>query len=193
MDGNLSGSSDYGLPRRWITTLLFSLAGVFAVLLFVSASDKGTIAFCSLGFAILAAFWPLVEKIDNLKIGPTGVELTKKVDEANAKADDAANKAYGAVATITRFVFNSMPQPTFRNLQKIASGHFGRFKMSGGFREQLCNLRDSGYISTNNISIGNIPSEGDDLSEFVYCTELGNEFIVQRLAAEAAAAQQSLV
>lgn len=189
MNENLSEASDYGLPRRWITSLLFILAGVFAVPLFLASSDKGTIAFCSLGSAILAVFWPLVSKIDNLKIGPTGVELSKKVDAANAKADDATNKADSALKTIKRFVFNSMPQPTFSNFQKIATGNFGPFNMSEGFRQQLRNLRDSGYIVTNSITIANIPTEGNDLSEFVYCTELGKEFIAQRLAAEAAARQ----
>ena len=159
----------------------------FAALLFLGDKDKGTIALCALGAAALSIFWPLVGKIDNLKIGPTGLELSKKVEEANAKANDAADKAYSAFATITRFVFNSMPQPIFNNLCKIASGHFGPYHMSEGFRQQLRTLRDSGYILTNNIHIANIPTEGSDLSEFVYCTELGKEFIEHRLAAEAAA------
>jgi hypothetical protein len=107
-----------------------------------------------------------VAKIDNLKIGPTGVELTKKVEEANAKADDAASKAYNALATITSFVFHSMPQPTFYNLQKLASSPFGPFNMDDGFHQQLRNLRDSGYIATNSIYIGQIPGEGKELSEF---------------------------
>jgi hypothetical protein len=172
--------------------MLFIMATFFAFMLYVSSTDKGTIAFCLLGSGVLAVFWPVVSKIDSLKFGPTGVELTKRVDEANAKADDAASKAYGALATITRFVFNSMPQPSFRNLEKIASGHFGKFRMSEGFRQELRNLRDSGYIATNSIYIGQIPEEGPDLSDYVYCTELGKEFISQRLAAEAAARRNTV-
>ena len=188
MGDGTSEASDYGLPRRWITILLFILAAIFAVALFKSESaSTGPIAWCLLGSAALVVSWPLVAKIDNLKIGATGVELTKKVDEANAKAGDAADKAYSAIATITRFVFNSMPQPTFVNLQKIASDKFGPFVMNDGFRQELRNLRDSGYITTNNTYIGNIPDRGDELSAFVYCTELGKEFIDQRLAAENAA------
>lgn len=192
MNENLSESSDYGLSRKWITCLLFSLAGVFAVLVFVSASDKGTIALCSFGSALLAVFWPLVAQVENLKIAVTGVELSKKVEEAKAKADDASDKAYQSLATITRFVFNSMPQPTFGNLQKIATGRFGPFGMSERFRQELRNLRDSGYIVTNDIHISDIPAQGNDLSDFVYCSELGKEFISRRLAAEAATQQASL-
>ena len=64
--------------------------------------------------------------------------------------------------------------------------------MSEGFRQQLRYLRDSGYIRTNDIAIADIPPAGSQLSEFVYATSLGKEFIAQRLAAEAAA-PQSLV
>jgi hypothetical protein len=179
---------EYGFPRRLVTALLFGLAGVFAILLFISTSDRGTIAFCSLGSALLAIFWPLVAKVENLKIGPTGVELSKKVDEANAKAEVADIKADAALATLTRFVFNSMPQPTFENLRKIAA-RFGPFNMSDGFRQQLRYLRDSGYIRTNDITIADIPAVGNELSDFVYATDLGKEFIVQRVAAETAASQ----
>jgi hypothetical protein len=59
--------------------------------------------------------------------------------------------------------------------------------MSEGFRQQLRYLRDSGYIRTNDIAIADIPAAGDELSQFVYATSLGKEFIAQRLAAEAAA------
>jgi hypothetical protein len=186
MGDRLSDAVEYGLPRRLMTVLLFSLAGIFAVLLIISTSDKGSIAFCSFGSALLAVFWPLVAKVESLKIGPTGVELSKKVDEANAKAEVADSKADAALATLTRFVFNSMPQPTFENLRKISTG-FGTFGMSEGFRQQLRYLRDSGYIRTNDIAIADIPAAGDELSQFVYATSLGKEFIAQRLAAEAAA------
>ena len=186
MSDGLSDVSDYGLPRRWVTSLLFGLTAIFALALFLSEKDRGTIALCLLGSAALAVFWPLVSKVDNMKLGPSGLELSKRVEEAKATADDASNKAYRAVETITRFVFNSMPQPTFNNLQKIASGRFGRFQMSDGFRQELRNLRDSGYIRTNGIFVSDIPASGDDLSEYVYCTELGKEFIDQRLAVEKA-------
>lgn len=191
MSDRLSDAVEYGLPRRLMTALLFGLAGVFAVLLIISASDKGTIALCSFGSALLAVFWPLVAKVESLKIGPTGVELSKKVEEANAKAEVADSKADAALATLTRFVFNSMPQPTFENLRKIATG-FGAFGMSEGFRQQLRYLRDSGYIRTNDVTIADIPQAGNQLSDFVYATSLGKEFIAQRLATEAAA-PQSLV
>jgi hypothetical protein len=178
MGDRLSDAVEYGLPRRLMTVLLFSLAGIFAVLLIISTSDKGSIAFCSFGSALLAVFWPLVAKVESLKIGPTGVELSKKVDEANAKAAVADSKADAALATLTRFVFNSMPQ--------LSTG-FGTFGMSECFRQQLRYLRDSGYIRTNDIAIADIPAAGDELSQFVYATSLGKEFIAQRLAAEAAA------
>lgn len=171
-----------------MTALLFALAGVFAVLLFITASGTAAIAFCSLGSALLAVVWPLVAKYD-LKFGLTGVELSQKVDEANATAQGADRKADAALATLTRFVFNGMPQPTFGNLQKISDGHFGSFGMSDAFREQLRYLRDCGYIQTNNITIQNIPTAGADLSDFVYVTDLGKKFIAERLRAEATESQ----
>lgn len=189
MDERQPEAVDYGFPRKLVTALLFGFASIFAVLLFITTSDKGTIAFCSFGFALLAVFWPLVTKIENLKIGPTGVELSKKVEEANLKAEVADGKADAVLATLTRFVFNSMPQPTYENLKKIADGNFGSFRMSDGFRQQLRYLRDSGYIQTNDIAIAGIPTEGSNLSDYVYATDLGKEFIAQRRAAESAGPQ----
>ena len=56
--------------------------------------------------------------------------------------------------------------------------------MTDGFRQELRYLRDSGYIATNNIHIGAIPDGGKELSEHVYSTELGNEFIERRRKVE---------
>jgi hypothetical protein len=187
IDNQASGAVHYGFPSRLMTALLFALSGVFAILVFMSASDKGTIAFCSIGSALLAVIWPLVPNITNLKIGLSGVEIINKLDEANTKAANAESKANDALAKFTRFVFNSMPRPTFDNLKKIADGHFGSYKMSDGFRQELRYLRDSGYILTKDIAIGNIPINAHDLSDFVYITDLGKDFIKQREAAEAAA------
>ncbi len=177
-----------------------------------STSRLATVALVTLGAMLLV---PILPRVEGIKIGPkgleasirevvkseiapvsdrveAGVELTKKVAEANAKADEAARNAYSAIGTITRFIFNSMPQPTFVNLQKIASNKFGPFAMHDGFREQLKYLRDGGYIATNNTDISTIPDRGDELSDFVYCTELGKEFIAQRLAAENATRQRHI-
>lgn len=187
MSGRFSEETVYGITPILITMLLFVLTAFFGYMLYSSDDERGSLAFCLLGSGVLTVFWPLIPKIDNLKIGPAGVELTKKVDEANAKADDAASKAYDALAKITRFVFNSMPQPTFRNLEKIDSRHFGSFTMTDGFRQELRTLRDSGYVATNGY-IAQIPAEGRDLSDFVYTTDLGKEFIRQRRKAESDAA-----
>ena len=49
--------------------LLFALTGIVAVSFFVpggESNDRSTIAFCLLGCAELAVFWPLVVKIDEL-------------------------------------------------------------------------------------------------------------------------------
>jgi len=73
-----------------------------------------------------------------------------------------------------------MREETFENLKKIASGKFGHFKMTFNFRQQLRHLQDAGCIATSKGHIAQIPIEGSDLSEYVYCTKLGHEFIQER-------------
>ncbi len=184
MDDKTPQASLFGVSNRNVTLFLFGLTLVFAVALFRLPNDKATIALCLLGSGALAVFWPLVAKVDNLKIGASGLELSQRVEEAKSTADDAADKAYRAVETITRFVFNSMPQPTFRNLTKIDSMHFGKFDMTESFRQELRYLRDSGYIATSGVHIGDIPASGDELSEYVFTTDLGKEFIARRRETE---------
>lgn len=188
MAGSSSTLSIYGLNPRWITRLVLLVSLLFAILLLEPGSgDKGTIALCLLASIVITIFWPSIQGFENLKIGPTGLELTRKFDEVEKKADNAARTADGALEAITRFVFNSMPKPIFENLRKIARG-FGAFEMNDGFRSQLRTLRDSGYISTlNGTQIGSLPPSGNQLSDYIVCTELGKEFIRRRLEIEAIA------
>ncbi len=73
-----------------------------------------------------------------------------------------------------------MREGTFENLKKIASGKFGHFNMTFNFRQQLHHLQDAGCIATSKGRIAQIPIEGSDLSEYVYCTKTGREFIQER-------------
>ena len=115
----------------------------------------------------------------------TASKATQQVQQANATAEEAKETATDALDTITRLVRNSMREETFENLKKIASGKFGHFKMTFNFQQQLRHLQEAGCIATWKGHIAQIPKEGSDLSEYVYCTKPGHEFIQERLDAEA--------
>ena len=115
----------------------------------------------------------------------TASKATQQVQQADAIAEEAKETATDALDTITRLVRNSMREETFENLKKIASGKFGHFKMTFNFRQQLRHLRDAGCIATWKGHVAQIPEEGSDLSEYVYCTKPGHEFIQERRDAEA--------
>ena len=206
---------DYGIPRRWITLFFDALTVAFIILAFViglkERRDAGLLALCALVWASSAVFIisPWVPKPAKLKVSPTGeIEVnlgqrvqqangtaeeaketaskaTQQVQRANATAEEAKETATDALDTIIRLVRNSIREETFENLKKIASGKFGHFKMTFNFGQQLRHLRDAGCIATWKGHIAQIPEEGSDLSEYVYCTKPGYEFIQERRDAEA--------
>ena len=204
---------DYGIPRRWITLFFVALTVAFIILAFViglkERRDAGLLALCALGSSAVLIISPWVPKPAKLKVSPTGeIEVnlaqqvqqanataeeaketaskaTQQVQQANATAEEAKETATDALDTITRLVRNSMREETFENLKKIASGKFGHFKMTFNFQQQLRHLQEAGCIATWKGHIAQIPKEGSDLAEYVYCTKPGYEFIQERLDAEA--------
>ena len=72
----------------------------------------------------------------------------------------------------------AMAEPMYLNLNKLASGDFGKYYMDGALERELRYLRDVGYIEVS--SIHSIPHRGDDLSEYVRISPAGLQFIQLR-------------
>jgi hypothetical protein len=77
----------------------------------------------------------------------------------------------------------TMPKEIFLNLRKLASGAFGPFETSGNFRRDLRHLRSIGYIRVQG-AIGDIPASGNELSEYISVTPVGQQFVALREAFE---------
>jgi hypothetical protein len=69
----------------------------------------------------------------------------------------------------------SMSRWQIEHLAKLASGRYGRYEKGRGLENDLRHLRDHGYIYVDRI--GDIPSRGEDLSEYVEITDAGREFL----------------
>lgn len=74
----------------------------------------------------------------------------------------------------------SLPAPVFENLCKFNWGDFGTYEMSVGFRAELKTLWDWGLITGT--APEQIPARGSNLSEVVFITQAGLDFIRLRRA-----------
>jgi hypothetical protein len=72
----------------------------------------------------------------------------------------------------------SMSGDMFRNLEKLASGSFGKFERGEGLDRELRHLRSIGYIKVP--SFDAIPQEGPELSEHAEITDVGKRFVKER-------------
>lgn len=73
-----------------------------------------------------------------------------------------------------------LPPSVFANLCKFGLGRFGAFEMTPVFRSELQLLQDYGYISP--YSLDQLPLRGENLSQHLWVTERGLEFISLRSA-----------
>lgn len=105
------------------------------------------------------------ENIASASFGPKGFEWQRVKAETDRNSE-----------LISRFIFLLMPMGTYRNLRKIASGNFGKFKMPNDMKQQLRYLRDNGFITVR-CAVGDLPTEGEQLSDYVDATESGRIFI----------------
>jgi hypothetical protein len=64
----------------------------------------------------------------------------------------------------------------FVNLEKVASGRFGRFTLSAGLRTDLDVLETRGYVTVRQP----LPAHGEELCEHVSATEAGRHFLALR-------------
>lgn len=104
---------------------------------------------------------------EQLELGPLKLQ---KIEEKVAIVEKDVN--------ITKQFLMSMSKPMYDNLEKIASGKFGKYKqmkMGSGLQRELYHLRDIGYIDVH--SIRDIPDKGDELSYHVKITPIGEKFV----------------
>jgi hypothetical protein len=132
-----------------------------------------TAVWAGLALLILVRFGPEVKQRMRagglVEIGPV------KLGEIQAKVDRVENQVNDLNEKVAQLFLATMSDAMYGNLKKIASGHFGDYKMGGALERELRFLRDFGYIKAEYIS--QIPKEGPDLSKYASATDTGKRFV----------------
>jgi starch synthase len=79
----------------------------------------------------------------------------------------------------------TLPATVYGNLSKFATGRFGPFEMSQVFLGELQMLQSDGFITS--VASQEIPVRGDNLSQYLWITQEGLDFIALRRALQQAA------
>jgi hypothetical protein len=127
----------------------------------------------------LISFWvvrnPVIDRIKaggGIKVGPVELqEVKERVESVQRQISDINDR-------VAQLFLLAMAEPMYLNLNKLASGDFGKYYMDGALERELRYLRDVGYIEVS--SIHSIPHRGDDLSEYVRISPAGLQFIQLR-------------
>lgn len=159
-----------------ITVFCAALLIAFALVvkLFVSAEVSSTLVSAILAVVVLLFLCPRLFELAELTVTKGG--LKAKLRAVEQKAEMAEQSVKNAEKKIDQLVAFSMSESLFSNLQKLATGNFGRARVDDGFQRELRHLRNLGYITVKGY-IRDIPGETERLSEYIDVTPIGKEFI----------------
>ncbi len=126
------------------------------------------------GFLILS---PRLFELAELRVSKDG--LVAKIQDVERKVERTEKDVRKTEKKIDYLFAYAMSNSMFGNLRKLATGRFGHFRNNGGLLRELRHLRDVGYIEVKG-HIGNLPTEGPNLSDYVTVTPVGSEFVTFR-------------
>src|SRR5262249_32595599 len=109
-------------------------------------------------------------------LGVSDIKTNRQIRDLESRQETAESKIKETENRIDHIVAYTMSDSMFSNLKKLSTGRFGRFRTGSGLRRELRHLRDIGYVTVKG-SIGNLPKEGDNLSDFVTIKPIGKEFV----------------
>jgi len=183
------------LTSQFSTGLLLAIVAITALLIFsfriediIKASlskDERQIELSDLSAKLEKTENDLTEaqaKIEAIELSDLSTRLEKiENDLTKAKVKIEANED-----KIDDLFLLSMGSDIYTSLKKIASGHFGKYhkKPNGILDRELRYLRVIGYIEVKDNVIGRIPERGENLSEYVWTTETGKDFVALRESIE---------
>lgn len=119
-------------------------------------------------------------------------DLSKRLEKTENDLTEAQAKIKAYEDKIDNLFLLSMGSDLYTSLKKIASGQFGKYhkKPNGILDRELRHLRVIGYIEVKDNVIGRIPERGENLSEYVWTTEAGRDFVALRESVEQRKSQQ---
>lgn len=183
------------LTAQSSTSLLFAIVAITALFIFsfrlediikaILGSDEQQIELSNLNERLRQAEGNWTEaqsKIEAIELSDFNTQLKEIEDnliEAQSKIEANRNK-------IDNLPLLLMGSDTYTTLRKIASGHFGEYykKSNGILDRELRYLRVIGYIEVKDNVIARIPERGKNLSEYVWTTETGRDFVALRESVE---------
>lgn len=164
----------------FITLLVVEVALI--VRLFSAPPDQAGILIGAV-VAIAAAMALAPRLFDLLSIELPGVsaqlrDVQVNVDEAKRSAAKADENLSNVNAKLDALFALSLSDWQYVNLEKIASGQYGKYVRSLGLESDLRHLRSHGYIDIP--SVRDIPPAGEELCDFVRVTDTGRLFVQLR-------------
>ncbi len=170
------GKAENQRTQLWILALLaFIEIGLMAMLFKVPSNTSSTellAAICAMGFLMFLT-----------GRSPTLFSLTSsglRVELERVQSQVLDNKQ-----SIVELTLLSMGAEAFGNLDKLATGNFGQYKLEQfkGLWGELYYLRNKGYVMLKPgtaPSIHDIPTDGENLSHFIEVTDEGRRYLQLR-------------
>jgi len=177
--------------KAW--TVFVGVATVDAVLLIklLTGEPSTELLLAVVVVTTLLIFSFRLEDITDANVTKNGLEiklqkLDTKVNATNDKLKEAQAEIEANKEKVDNLFLLSMGPDIYTNLKKIASGHFGKYYKpnAGGLDRELRHLRNIGYVEVKDNSISEIPEHGENLSEYVWATETGKDFVTLRESVE---------
>jgi hypothetical protein len=163
-------------------TILVAVVSIEAALLYRLVGHDVALSSTELlgAICILGTLLVVIGKVEGLKSISLGKEGFKaEALEQLQKHTDALQRA------VEQLILVSMGKDAYENLAKLASGAFGEYTIEHhiGLETELYHLRNIGFIQLRDgvaRSIYEIPSYGNQLSDYIEVTENGRRYIALR-------------
>jgi hypothetical protein len=188
-----------------ITSLVVTAIGLIYLLLVLCGQvgkDRFGQTETTIFIAILLLNSNLIERLEKFQFSKDGVtvdlrEQIAAVQGKQAEIQQLSQSNQHDIQQLVQFlVKNFLNKYEYSHLKKLASPEPFPFRKQRSFEEQLRRLRDLNLIGPvvgDRLSIGKLPSQGDDLKAFVRITDCGRECLSMLEQALIARDQQALV
>jgi hypothetical protein len=112
-------------------------------------------------------------------LGISDEKINRQLSDLESRQETTESRINETERRIDRIFAYTMSESMFATLKQLSTGRFGPFKNSAGLRRELRHLRNVGYVTVKG-AVVDLPSEGDNLSEFVTVTLVGKQFVQLR-------------
>jgi hypothetical protein len=178
---NSSEKTAWAWPIAVFAATLLVLASLI-VKMFLLDEISTTLVVSIVAISGLLILSPRIFELSELTLSTDG--LIAKIRDVERKVETTKQEIKKTEQKIDKLFAYTMSPSMATNLRKVAAGNFGHFRNSSGLQRELRHLRDIGYIDVKG-NLGDLPDEGNELSDFVTATPTGKDFLALRESMEA--------